>query len=152
MTTSVAMCTYNGARFIEEQLDSILNQSLPIDEIVICDDGSTDETIEIIQKTVEIKNEFVVRDMPGKSTILDLAEGNYIHTPSVLYRRYLGIHEQYQKMMPCLPGDYVIWMLLAERGDIYKFDEPMAVYRYGSGMWSDKQNDTNLLLQYTNFV
>lgn len=50
MTTSVAMCTYNGARFIEEQLDSILNQSLPIDEIVICDDGSTDNTVEIIQK------------------------------------------------------------------------------------------------------
>lgn len=52
MTTSVAMCTYNGARFIQEQLDSILNQSLPIDEIIICDDGSTDETIEIIQQYI----------------------------------------------------------------------------------------------------
>ena len=49
MTTSVAMCTYNGEKFLKEQLDSILNQSLPIDEIVICDDGSTDETIAIIQ-------------------------------------------------------------------------------------------------------
>ncbi|MEE1069437.1 MAG: glycosyltransferase family A protein [Paludibacteraceae bacterium] len=94
----------------------------------------------LIQKTGEIKNEFIVRDMPGKSTILDLAEGNYIHTPSVLYRRYSGVQEQYQKMMPCLPGDYVIWMLLAERGDIYKFDEPMAVYRYGSGIWSTDES------------
>ena len=100
----------------------------------------------LIQATGEVKEEFIVRDMPGKSTILDLAEGNYIHTPSVMYRKYPNILETYQRLMPCLPGDYVIWMLLAERGDIYKFDEPMAVYRYGSGMWSDKQNDTNLLL------
>lgn len=97
----------------------------------------------LIQETGEIKNEFIVRDMPGKSTILDLAEGNYIHTPSVLYRRYSGIQEQYQKMMPCLPGDYVMWMLLAERGDIYKFNEPMAVYRYGSGLWSTSRTIKN---------
>lgn len=90
----------------------------------------------LIQDTGELKEEFIVRDMPGKSTILDLADGNYIHTPSVLYRRYSGVLEQYQKMMPCMPGDYVMWMLLAERGDIYKFNEPMAVYRYGSGVWS----------------
>ena len=31
-----------------------------------------------------------------------------------------------------------MWMLLAERGDIYKFNEPMAVYRYGSGVWSTR--------------
>lgn len=97
----------------------------------------------MIQETGEIKNEFIVRDMPGKSTILDLAEGNYIHTPSVLYRRYSGVQEQCQKMMPCLPGDYVMWMLLAEKGDIYKFNEPMAVYRYGSGMWSTSQTIKN---------
>ena len=99
----------------------------------------------LIHETGEIKNEFVVRDMPGKSTILDLADGNYIHTPSVLYRRYSGVLEQYQKMMPCLPGDYVMWMLLAERGDIYKFNEPMAVYRYGSGVWSNNNNINNFL-------
>lgn len=97
----------------------------------------------LIHETGEIKNEFVVRDMPGKSTILDLADGNYIHTPSVLYRRYSGVLEQYQKMMPCLPGDYVMWMLLAERGDIYKFNEPMAVYRYGSGVWSTSHTIKN---------
>lgn len=49
MTTSVAMCTYNGAKYIEEQLRSIINQTHPIHEIVICDDGSTDDTIQIIE-------------------------------------------------------------------------------------------------------
>lgn len=50
MTTSVAMCTYNGAQFIEEQLRSILDQTIPVGEVVVCDDCSTDETISIIEK------------------------------------------------------------------------------------------------------
>ncbi len=99
----------------------------------------------LIQATGEIKEEFIVRDMPGKSTILDLAEGNYIHTPSVMYRKYPNILETYQRLMPCLPGDYVMWMLLAEKGNIYKFNEPMAVYRYGSGVWSNNYGINNYL-------
>jgi glycosyltransferase involved in cell wall biosynthesis len=42
------MCTYNGAAFLEQQLCSIAAQSRPVQEIVICDDGSTDATVEII--------------------------------------------------------------------------------------------------------
>ncbi len=48
MKTSVALCTYNGEKYIVEQLESILNQSVPVDEIVICDDNSTDGTHDII--------------------------------------------------------------------------------------------------------
>src|SRR6186997_149500 len=44
MRVSIAMCTCNGERFLAEQLDSILAQSRPPDEIVICDDASTDGT------------------------------------------------------------------------------------------------------------
>lgn len=43
---SVTMCTYNGARFVGEQLASIAAQTRPPDELVVCDDRSTDETIE----------------------------------------------------------------------------------------------------------
>ena len=50
---SVALCTYNGERFIREQLESILNQTMPVDEIVICDDGSKDDTLEIIKHTTQ---------------------------------------------------------------------------------------------------
>lgn len=53
MTVSVAMCTYNGARYIQEQLTSILSQTRKVDEIVICDDGSKDETLDIIQHTAQ---------------------------------------------------------------------------------------------------
>lgn len=45
---SVAMCTYNGAEFLRPQLESILAQTRPPDEIAICDDGSTDETESVI--------------------------------------------------------------------------------------------------------
>lgn len=49
MNISVALCTYNGDRFIKQQLDSILSQSLAVKEIVICDDCSTDGTAEILR-------------------------------------------------------------------------------------------------------
>jgi glycosyltransferase involved in cell wall biosynthesis len=46
---SVAMATYNGERFIREQLESIARQTISPLEIVITDDGSTDATIQIVE-------------------------------------------------------------------------------------------------------
>lgn len=46
--TSVALCTYNGENYIRKQIDSILNQTVKVDEIVVCDDGSADCTLQII--------------------------------------------------------------------------------------------------------
>ena len=45
---SVAMCTYNGERYLREQLDSIADQTMLPSELVICDDGSVDSTPEIV--------------------------------------------------------------------------------------------------------
>lgn len=42
------MCTYNGEKYLREQIDSILQQTHPADEIIIQDDGSTDKTVNII--------------------------------------------------------------------------------------------------------
>ncbi len=44
------MCTYNGERFIKEQIDSILAQTYPHFELLIFDDGSSDNTAKIIQE------------------------------------------------------------------------------------------------------
>lgn len=49
MKVSVAMATYNGDKFIKEQVDSILSQLGPNDEIVVSDDRSTDNTIQILK-------------------------------------------------------------------------------------------------------
>jgi len=48
-TVSIAMCTYNGAGFLRQQLDSLINQSCRPDEIIICDDCSHDQSVEIAQ-------------------------------------------------------------------------------------------------------
>ena len=50
---SVAMATYNGAKFISQQIDSILNQTIEISELVICDDCSKDDTRRILQEYVD---------------------------------------------------------------------------------------------------
>ena len=48
-TISVALCTYDGARYLEEQLASIASQTRLPDEVVICDDGSHDASVSIAQ-------------------------------------------------------------------------------------------------------
>ena len=47
---SIAMATYNGAAYLQQQLDSFLQQTRLPDELVVCDDGSTDATITILQR------------------------------------------------------------------------------------------------------
>lgn len=53
MKVSVMMPAYNAERFIAEALDSILVQDYPDIEIVVCDDASKDNTVEIIKEYVD---------------------------------------------------------------------------------------------------
>jgi glycosyltransferase involved in cell wall biosynthesis len=48
-TVSVAMATFNGARFLEAQLESLASQRRMPDELVVYDDGSTDATLDILE-------------------------------------------------------------------------------------------------------
>jgi glycosyltransferase involved in cell wall biosynthesis len=64
---SVVLASYNGARFIAEQLDSILGQTYPHIEIIIVDDASADETLAIVQAYC-LKYESV-KLYPGESNI-----------------------------------------------------------------------------------
>jgi glycosyltransferase involved in cell wall biosynthesis len=52
LSLSVALCTYNGSRFLSQQLQSIASQSRPPDELIICDDRSSDTTVAIIKSFV----------------------------------------------------------------------------------------------------
>lgn len=47
---SVAMCTFNGGRYLGVQLESIAAQTLLPRELIVCDDGSTDDTIAILKQ------------------------------------------------------------------------------------------------------
>ena len=50
VSVAVVICTYNGEKFLREQLQSILEQTRPPDEIIISDDGSSDSTLDIVDE------------------------------------------------------------------------------------------------------
>lgn len=84
-SVSIVMCTYNGAKYLSEQLDSILQQDYPLLEIIVQDDGSTDETWQILesysQKEPLIKlyrNEGIHGINGNFFSALKLASGDYI--------------------------------------------------------------------------
>ena len=60
LSFSVALCTYNGSRFLFEQLRSIASQSRLPEEVIICDDRSSDNTVTII-KNFALEVPFPVR-------------------------------------------------------------------------------------------
>lgn len=53
---SIGMATYNGEKYIEEQLDCIYHQTRKPDEVIICDDGSGDQTVTIIRDYIDRNN------------------------------------------------------------------------------------------------
>src|ERR1700751_1590888 len=50
MRVSIALAVYNGERFIAEQLESLANQTRLPDELIVSDDASTDQTVELIRE------------------------------------------------------------------------------------------------------
>jgi len=86
MKISVAMCTFNGAKFLKEQIDSILNQTLKVDEIIICDDGSADDTLSIVTSYHNLypnlfkffKNENNLRSNKNFEKAITICDGDFI--------------------------------------------------------------------------
>lgn len=71
LSFSVAMCTFNGARFLGAQLASIAAQDRPPDELVVCDDGSSDSSVEIVKqfaRRAKFSTRLVVNDRNLGST------------------------------------------------------------------------------------
>lgn len=93
---SVAMCTYNGARFLTEQLESIAAQTRLPDELVVCDDGSKDETVEMIKAFAE-RAPFAVR--------LEINSKN------------LGSTKNFEKAIGLCEGEMIA---LADQDDVWK--------------------------------
>ena len=93
-------------------------------------------------------DDFITHDSPKESSFSDLAsKGNYIHTPSVVYRNIPEVKKELEKLGPITIGDYVTYLLLAQYGKIRKLDDIMAVYRYGVGVWSGNENEFNKKLR-----
>jgi len=101
ISISVAMCTFNGGRFLGAQLASIAAQDRPPDELVVCDDGSSDGSVEIVRKFAReaaFPTRLVVNDRNLGSTrnfekAISLCQGSIValaDQDDVWYRHKLG--------------------------------------------------------------
>jgi glycosyltransferase involved in cell wall biosynthesis len=82
---SIALCTYNGAKYLADQLDTLVNQTYKTIEIVVVDDCSTDSTIQILNDYVArypqisvYKNETNLGFTGNFEKAVKLCKGEYI--------------------------------------------------------------------------
>jgi glycosyltransferase involved in cell wall biosynthesis len=88
MKTSVIMASYNGEAHILEQMESIRNQSQPADEVIICDDGSGDRTVTIIQEYIEenrLDTWTLHRNETNKGFTMNFLDGAELATGDILF-------------------------------------------------------------------
>lgn len=90
---SVAMATYNGAKYLREQLDSLYTQTRIPDEVVVSDDNSSDGTIEILE---EYKQRY-----------------GLIYSVNT---KPLGVNKNFEKALHSCGGDYI---MICDQDDIW---------------------------------
>jgi len=92
---SVVLTTYNGAQFIQKQITSILNQTVLPQEIIICDDRSTDNTVDILKSF-------------ATNSLIKL----------FINEKQLGVVENFKKgVRNAIPGN---WIAFADQDDIWR--------------------------------
>lgn len=82
---SIALCTYNGERFLRSQLDSLLAQTYRPLEVLVSDDNSTDSTWEILQEYAAKSNLFNINKNPSN----------------------LGFVKNFEKTLASCKGEYI---------------------------------------------
>lgn len=97
-TVSIVMCTYNGAKYLKEQLDSILAQTYPIHEIIVQDDISNDGTMDILKAYA------------AKNNLLKI----------FVNEKQLGANANFHKALSRATGDYIA---ISDQDDIWEPDK-----------------------------
>lgn len=97
-TVSVVMCTYNGKKYLKEQIESIVHQTYPLKEIIIQDDCSEDGTIELLQKYSE----------------------EYSHIIFSVNDVRMGVNGNFFSVLSKAKGDYIA---IADQDDIWELDK-----------------------------
>lgn len=107
MYVSVALCTYNGEQFVSEQLESILQQTRPPDQIVIRDDCSEDDTVSII------------RDICGSTTDANIDIEVNAHR--------LGVQKNFCRALAASKGDVIFF---CDQDDVWFHDRVERMLSY----------------------
>ena len=95
MKISIAMATFNGANYLREQLDSFLKQDLLPNELIVCDDKSTDSTLAILEEFART-SPFLVKIYKNKTR--------------------LGYSQNFAKALSLCDGDFVF---LSDQDDVW---------------------------------
>ena len=88
MKTSVVISTYNGEKYILEQLDSIRTQTLTVDEVLIFDDRSHDNTVELCRDFINkfnLENWKVLNNEKNKGFVKNFIDGLYETTGDIIF-------------------------------------------------------------------
>lgn len=94
---SIAMATYNGERFIAEQLESLAAQTVAPHELVVCDDGSTDGTLGIVEAFAR-RSPFPVRVIRNEKN-LGYAD-NFLKAASLCEAEWVAFCDQDDRWAP----------------------------------------------------
>ena len=106
MKISVAFIVYNGANYMRTQLDSILAQTHKVDEIIVCDDASSDNTKEILEEY--------------KKSYLNLFSLHYNN-------KNLGATKNIEKAFQACTGDII---LLADQDDYWETNKVETIIKW----------------------
>ena len=142
---TVCVTTYNGERFIEQQIRSILSQVAAEDEVIVSDDGSTDNTLKIIDsigdKRIRVrhstahyfKDNFIEALREAKGDIIFLADQDDVWLPG----KYEKCVEELKEV------DLVCTNSRMTDGDL-KVIEPnfFSIYHSGPGILKNALNNT----------
>lgn len=130
MTISIVIPTFNGEKYIQQTIQSVLNQTHPADEIIISDDGSYDQTIKIVNSVyTEYRLNFttnvplIIKLNPGGPSgfvnawnrAISMASGDFIsvlHQDDILYPDFLETFVKAHQQFPYVrhffaPCDYI---------------------------------------------
>ncbi|MFZ1545905.1 MAG: glycosyltransferase [Candidatus Nitrotoga sp.] len=129
---SICIPTYNGARYLEACLDSILNQTYKDIEILVVDDGSTDATLEILecyaandQRIRLIRNEQNLGLVGNWNRCIELACGEWI---KFVFQDDLIAPTCVQEMLTVSTPD--TWLTICRRAFIFEDGTPEATRLY----------------------
>ena len=115
-TLSVTMSNYNHGHYIGGALDAILSQSARPGEVIVIDDASTDNSIEVIQSVVRrdpvvrlIRNGHNMGILANCATLLEMAAGDYIYSAAAddfvltgFFEKSLSLLEQHPQAGLCV--------------------------------------------------
>ena len=135
LTSSVALCAYNGEAFLFQQLESISRQTVLPDELIVCDDGSVDSTLDILNRfkatapfdvqiiqnptKLGVNQNFSQAILRCTKDIVFICDQDDVWDPDRIEKTLFRFEEDDSRMVVCAPSRYI------DGNNVPVFDEKM---------------------------